>query len=89
MPLATIATAIEDGRARPGIRDLAGWVVSLLRTHRDYGWKITPPAAAPYLPEALSATFARYAAEQAAEQRADAMTARLSLMRRPHPRQPS
>lgn len=68
MPLTTVQTAIADGRARPGIRDLAGWVVSLLRTHRDYGWKITPPTPAPGSPEALSDAFARYAAEQAAEQ---------------------
>ncbi len=69
MPLATVEAAISDGRARPGIRDLAGWVVSLLRTHRDYGWKITPPAPAPDSPEDLRAAFARYAAEQEAEQR--------------------
>jgi hypothetical protein len=67
MPLATIAAAIADGRSRAGIRDLAGWVVSLLRAHRDYGWAITPPA--PESPEALSAAFARYAAEQDAAQR--------------------
>ncbi|MEP7188652.1 MAG: DnaA N-terminal domain-containing protein [Roseiflexaceae bacterium] len=67
MPLTTVALAIADGRVRPGIRDLAGWVVSLLRTHRDYGWTITPPAPAPESSEALSAAFARYAAEQEAE----------------------
>lgn len=67
MPLTTIALAIADGRARPGIRDLAGWVVSLLRTHRDYGWTITPPAPASESPEALSVAFARYAAEQEAD----------------------
>jgi hypothetical protein len=44
-------------------------MVSLLRTHRDYGWKITPPAPTPDSPEALSVAFARYTAEQAAEQR--------------------
>jgi len=71
MPLATVAAAIADGRARPGIRDLAGWVVSLLRTHRDYGWKIMPPASAPDLPEALSVAFARYVAEQANEHAAE------------------
>jgi hypothetical protein len=64
IPPATVAAAIADGRARPGIRDLAGWVVSLLRTHRDYGWKITPPVSAHESPEALSAAFARYAAQQ-------------------------
>jgi len=69
MPLGTVQAAIADGQARPGIRDLAGWVVSLLRTHRDYGWKITPPAPAPDSPEDLHLAFARYAAEQEAEQR--------------------
>jgi hypothetical protein len=69
MPLATVAAAIADGRARPGIRDLAGWVVCLLRTHRDYGWTITPPAPAPESPEALSDAFARYAAAQDAARR--------------------
>ena len=64
MPLVTVEAAIADGQARPGIRDLAGWVVSLLRTHRDYGWTITPPAPAPDSPESLSDAFARYAAEQ-------------------------
>jgi hypothetical protein len=70
MPLATVAAVIADGRARSGIRDLAGWVVSLLRTHRDYGWKITPPAPAPDSPEARQAAFVRYAADQGAEQQA-------------------
>jgi hypothetical protein len=67
MPLATVETAIADGRARPGVRDLAGWVVSLLRAHRDYGWRITPPVSAPDTPEALREAFARYAAEQEVE----------------------
>src|SRR4029453_11981046 len=62
MPLTTVETAIADGRARPGVRDLAGWVVSLLRAHRDYGWRIMPPTPAPDSPEALSEAFARYAA---------------------------
>jgi hypothetical protein len=66
LPLASVAAAIADGRTRPGIRDLAGWVVSLLRTQRDYGWKINPPAPASESPAALSAAFARYAAEQEA-----------------------
>ncbi len=66
MPLTTVDAAIADGHARPGVRDLAGWVVSLLRAHRDYGWKITPPAPAPDSPEALRAAFARYATEQEA-----------------------
>jgi hypothetical protein len=66
LPAATVAAAITDGRARDGIRDLAGWVVSLLRTQRDYGWQITPPAPRPDSPEALRAAFARYAADQEA-----------------------
>jgi hypothetical protein len=66
IPPAIVAAAIADGRARPGIRDLAGWVVSLLRTHRDYGWQIKPPVSAHESPEALSVAFARYAAQQEA-----------------------
>jgi len=69
LPTATIEAAIADGRARDGIRDLAGWVVSLLRAHRDYGWKILPPAPHPDSPEALRAAFARYAVEQEAARR--------------------
>lgn len=64
MPLASVEGAIADGRSRPAVRDLAGWVVSLLRTHRDYGWKIAPPAPAPDSAEALREAFARYAAER-------------------------
>jgi hypothetical protein len=71
MPLATVEAAIADGRARPGVRDLAGWVVSLLRAHRDYGWQIVPTAPAHDSPEALGAAFARYAAEQATENAAE------------------
>jgi hypothetical protein len=67
MPLTTVETAIADGRARPSVRDLAGWVVSLLRAHRDYGWRITPPTPASDSPEAVRDAFARYAAEQEAE----------------------
>jgi hypothetical protein len=62
LPPATIANAIADGRARTGIRDLAGWVVSILRMHRDYGWKIAPPSPAPDSIEALRESFARYTA---------------------------
>jgi hypothetical protein len=69
METAIVEAAIADGRARDGIRDLAGWVVHLLRAHRDYGWKITPPAPRPDSPEALAAAFARYAAEQDAARR--------------------
>jgi hypothetical protein len=66
MPLATIQAAIRDGQSRPGIRDLAGWVVHLLRNARDHGWRVQPPPPRPDSPEALRAAWARYAAEQAA-----------------------
>jgi len=71
MPVDIVQAAIEDGKARPGVRDLAGWVVKLLRTHRDHGWKISPPA--PHLdsPEDLRMVFARYAADQEAARRVD------------------
>lgn len=73
----TILLAIRDGQARPGVRDLAGWVVKLLRTHRDHGWTIAPPAESrrsegprAERPEDLRMAFARYAAAQEAERRA-------------------
>jgi hypothetical protein len=66
MPLITIQSAIRDGQMRPGIRDLAGWVVHLLRNVRDHGWHIQPLAPRPDSPEALRAAFARYAVEQEA-----------------------
>ena len=69
--MATVEAAIADGKARNGVRDLAGWVVSLLRTHRDYGWKIAPPPPRPDSPEALRAAFARYAVEQETERRVE------------------
>jgi hypothetical protein len=37
-PEEIIQAAIADGRSRAGIRDLAGWVVSMVRDARDYGW---------------------------------------------------
>jgi hypothetical protein len=67
LPIEVISAAIADGRSRPGVRDLAAWVVSLLRAHRDDGWTIQPPAPKPDSPEALRAAFAQYAAEQEAE----------------------
>src|SRR5437868_1682101 len=70
LPIAVVEAAIADGKARDGIRDLAGWVVKLLRTSRDYGWKIHPPQPRADSPEALHAAFARYAAQQEMEQRA-------------------
>src|SRR5262249_34421797 len=69
MPCGTVEAAIADGRARPGVRDLAGWVVSLLRAHRDYGWKIVAPAHATDSSEDLRSAFARYATEQKTELR--------------------
>jgi hypothetical protein len=66
-PLKVVNDAIRDGQARPYVRDLAGWVVTLIRAQRDQGWKITPPAPPHDSPEALRDVFARYAAEQAAE----------------------
>jgi hypothetical protein len=70
MSIDAVNAAIADGKARSGINDLAGWVVALLRTHRDYGWKISPPAPRSDSPEALREAFARYAAEQEAERHA-------------------
>lgn len=67
LPIEVVKTAIADGRAREGVRDLAGWVVKLLRTHRDYGWKINPPVPHPESPDALRTAFARYAAQQETE----------------------
>jgi hypothetical protein len=67
LSLTTIQAAIRDGQSRQGIRDLAGWVVHLLRNVRDHGWRVQPPSPHPDSPEALSAAWARYAAEQAAE----------------------
>ena len=42
LALTTVEAAIADGRVRQGIRDLAGWVVYLLRQHRDHGWRPSP-----------------------------------------------
>ena len=42
-PLARVEEAIAHGQARPEVRDLAGWVVKLLRTARDYDWAIPQP----------------------------------------------
>lgn len=66
LPAEVVQAAIADGSARAGVRDLAGWVVALLRAHRDGGWAIRPPALRAESPEALAAAFARYAAEQEA-----------------------
>lgn len=42
LPAAQVRAAIADGQARPGIRDLGGWVVTLVRHARDHNWTITP-----------------------------------------------
>jgi hypothetical protein len=68
MPITAVETAIADGRSRQGIRDLAGWVVYLLRQRRDHGWTPPPPAPRADAPEALGAYFAQLAAKQAAGQ---------------------
>jgi hypothetical protein len=70
IPVETIQLAIRDGQARPGVRDLAGWVVKLLRTHRDHGWTVAPPAPRAETTEDLRVAFARYAAAQEAERHA-------------------
>jgi hypothetical protein len=56
-PLNWIEGAIADGTARTNVRDLAGWVVSMVRDARDYGWEIavqkrTGTAGSPGLTEA-------------------------------------
>ena len=65
MPLHLVRAAIADGQARPYVRDLAGWVVAMLRDARDEGWGIAPPAApaADVRAAALRASFARLRAE--------------------------
>ena len=80
----TVATAIADGRARPGVRDLAGWVVHLLRAGRDYGWRMPPPAARADSAEALGAFFAQYKAEQETESHA-ALSDPVTIVAPPQP----
>lgn len=67
LPIAEVQAAIADGRARPGVRDLAGWVVALLRNHRDHGLAIRAPGTRADAPEALGAFFAQLAAQAGAE----------------------
>ena len=64
-PLELVRAAIADGQARPYVRDLAGWVVALVRDARDQGWRIEPPAAPPSEAHAaaLRASFERLRAE--------------------------
>ena len=64
-----VEAAIADARARADVRDLAGWVVALLRARRDHGWQPGPPAPRADSPEALGLAFARLAAAQEAAQR--------------------
>lgn len=64
LPLGDVQAAIADARARPGVRDLAGWVVALLRNHREHGLALRAPARRADAPEALGAFFAQLA-EQA------------------------
>lgn len=67
-PLAAVEQAIADGQARPGIRDLAGWVVYLLRQRRDSGWTPPLPTPRPDTPEALGAFFKQLAKERELEE---------------------
>lgn len=67
LPIDLIRAAIRDGQARPGVRNLAGWVVHLLRNARDSEWSIQPATPHPDSPEALRAAFARYALAHTSE----------------------
>ena len=40
LPLDLINACIADGQARPAVRDLAAWTVSMARDSRDYGWQV-------------------------------------------------
>jgi hypothetical protein len=66
LPGTIVEYAIADGRTRQGIRDLASWVVYLLRQRRDHGWMPPPPMPRADAPETLGAYFAQLAAEHAA-----------------------
>lgn len=67
LPIDLIRAAIRDGQARPGVRNLAGWVVHLLRNARDHEWTVQPATPHPDSPEALRAAFARYALMHASD----------------------
>jgi hypothetical protein len=67
VPLATVRQAVADAQARPYVRDVAAWAVSLIRASRDHGFTITPPAPPPDSAEALQAYFADLAARQEAD----------------------
>ncbi|MBM7846674.1 hypothetical protein [Herpetosiphon giganteus] len=40
LPLDLINACIADGQARPAVRDLAAWTVSMARDARDHGWQV-------------------------------------------------
>ncbi|KPL83004.1 hypothetical protein [Herpetosiphon geysericola] len=40
LPLDLINACIADGQARPAVRDLAAWTVSMARDARDFGWQV-------------------------------------------------
>jgi hypothetical protein len=40
-PIEIVRAAIAAGQARPDVRDLAGWVVAMVRDVRDHHWDIT------------------------------------------------
>jgi hypothetical protein len=66
LPDTVVEHAIADGRARQGIRDLAGWVVYVLRQRRDHGWSPPPPVPRVDAPETLGTYFRQLVKEQAA-----------------------
>jgi hypothetical protein len=88
MSLTMVEAAIADGRARQGIRDLAGWVVYLLRQRRDHGWTPPPPAPRADAPETLAAYFAQLAAEQVAKQQTE-QTEECAVAAAPSPAAPA
>lgn len=88
-PISVVDDAIRDGKARPYVRDLAGWVVTLIRARRDHGWTITPLTPSAESPEALRAAFARYAAEQEVQCQEDTDDCPAPLLPVPAPRDPS
>ncbi len=58
--LAMLETVVTDARQRTGIRDIGGWVVSILRDIQDYGWE---PAAAKWQidqPRDFAASLSRW-----------------------------
>ena len=43
-PVESVRAAMTHARSHTGVRDMAGWVVALLRDARDHGWEIPAPA---------------------------------------------